>query len=608
MTKRTFRDISCSVSRFTRSKKPRLNVGLSYHNKKKHPWIPATKTYNYMNDDPLIDWLELTKFKNRKRSLSIDNSISGSFTEYIRSRGIEFEKQIVEYIDKNIHPVVKVDDFYSKSGVEQTKKLLKMGIPIIHSAPLCHEPSKTYGVADLIVRSDYLFKIAPNTLQDKSELEHGCRFSNDYHYVVIDIKFTTLNLNCEGKYLLNQGSIPAYKSQLWIYNRALGYIQKYNAKCSYILGRRWTYRSKNIKYCNEKCFDRLGIIEMNKYDHKIIEKAKKAVRWCRSVTQNGYKWTLNPPSRDELYPNMCKDNYKWNSTKQEISKNLGEITQIWMCGVKNRKKAFLKGIRDWKDSNASSESFGFSGSRGVIIDKMLNINKQNTKKILPETLSEMNMTWRDSNDEVFVDFETFNDLFTNDNDNVSIQSRGNLIYQIGVGFVEDNTWNYKYFICEKPTKDEEFKIMKEFIDFLNSKNISTAWYWHAETNFWKSSCNSQFNRDDISQEDRNEIITWDLSSTWKDLRKLFVKEHIVIKGCFSYGLKDIGKNMKLLNLITTPIESECSNGKTAMIQAWKCYQKFNNPLKCGAMKDVIQYNEYDCRLLCDIITYLRQNH
>jgi len=64
----------------------------------------------------------------------------------------------------------------------------------------------------------------------------------------------------------------------------------------------------------------------------------------RDVRNNGVKWNVNPPSRDELYPNMCRDNVKWSSTKRTMAENLGEITSVWMCGVKNRAKAFENGV------------------------------------------------------------------------------------------------------------------------------------------------------------------------------------------------------------------------------------------------------------------------
>ena len=277
-----------------------------------------------------------------------------------------------------------------------------------------------------------------------------------------------------------------------------------------------------------------------------------------------------------------------------MSQNLGEITSVWMCGVKNRAKAFENGVRDWRDPRATSSTLGVNGTRGVIVDKMLQINRQATTMVSPSVVSEDHMEWRSCDNEVFVDFETFSDIFKEDEEDVTVQKRDNLIYQIGLGY-NDNGWKYKYFICHEPTKNEEFRIMKEFMDFLKSRNTEVAWYWHAEDNFWKRACNIQFNRPDITPEDKDQIIYWNMTSKWRDMRKLFVKEHIVVRGCFGYGLKNIARSLKNMNLIDTPLESECSNGRTAMVQAWKCYQKFERPWKCGAMKDVTQYNEFDCR-------------
>ena len=73
-------------------------------------------------------------------------------------------------------------------------------------------------------------------------------YSRPYHYIVIDIKFSTLPLRANGKHLLNSGSYPAYKAQCLIYTDAIGLIQGYTSRYAFILGRRWKYTQKLIKY------------------------------------------------------------------------------------------------------------------------------------------------------------------------------------------------------------------------------------------------------------------------------------------------------------------------------------------------------------------------
>ena len=61
-------------------------------------------------------------------------------------------------------------------------------------------------------------------------------------------------------------------------------------------------------------------------------------------------------------------------------------------------------------------------------------------------------------------------------------------------------------------------------------------------------------------------------------------------------------------LISTKIESECSNGLMASINAWKEYQTNPDPINSGVMKDIKKYNEFDCKVMWDILRYLRKNH
>ena len=58
----------------------------------------------------------------------------------------------------------------NKSKFDETIKYIKTGVPIIEQAMLCNYDNKTYGVADLLIRSDYLhkiFKTSPLTSEEE---------------------------------------------------------------------------------------------------------------------------------------------------------------------------------------------------------------------------------------------------------------------------------------------------------------------------------------------------------------------------------------------------------------------------------------------------------
>ena len=61
-------------------------------------------------------------------------------------------------------------------------------------------------------------------------------------------------------------------------------------------------------------------------------------------------------------------------------------------------------------------------------------------------------------------------------------------------------------------------------------------------------------------------------------------------------------------MITAILETNCSSGLSAMIKASNCYKYNSDPDTCEVMQDIRKYNEYDCKVLWEIITYLRNNH
>ena len=201
--KRTISDVYPN----TRSKNPSLLCGLtaSFFKRRKTEWVSATKLYNYMQDDPIIDWFQNSvNTQNRSRSYSELNfsETTQNFEQYIKNKGIDFENNIVKYINNNIHQVVTVSSIYNKESVKKTISYMKQGVPIIHSASLSNTKNNTYGIADLLIRSDYIKKIS----QDTEVIESGCKFSKDWHYVVIDIKYSTIPLDSKKRCILNSGS------------------------------------------------------------------------------------------------------------------------------------------------------------------------------------------------------------------------------------------------------------------------------------------------------------------------------------------------------------------------------------------------------------------
>ena len=219
-----------------------------------------------------------------------------------------------------------------------------------------------------------------------------------------------------GKNLRNSNSIPAYKGQLCIYNDALAEMQGFDPGKSYILGKRWSHEKtvsgKRISTTCNDCFDKYGEIDYTGYDKKYKKETQNALDWLQELDENGTDWKLYPPTNENLYPNMKnKYDYPYHSEKKELAEQIGEITQIWYCGVKNRKLAHAKGITSWKDPRCNAQVMGLRGRIGETVDKTLEVNREAEPLIyIDPSFVDTGLHKKNSNIEFYVDYETINNV------------------------------------------------------------------------------------------------------------------------------------------------------------------------------------------------------
>ena len=189
---------------------------------------------------------------------------------------------------------------------------MERGTPVIYQGVLWDAENRNYGSPDFLVRSDALRELFPEDISASDAVAPAPDLGADgWHYRVVDTKFTTLHFNSTGAGLTD-ASYPAYKAQLYIYNRMLGRLQGYLPAQSYLLGRGWQYErrieGKRVVHRGDNALERLAPIEQ---DGKagggvsIAAAVEDALRWVRRVRSEGASWQLLPePSTPELYPNM----------------------------------------------------------------------------------------------------------------------------------------------------------------------------------------------------------------------------------------------------------------------------------------------------------------
>ena len=511
----------------------------------KLPVISATKVHNYLKKDPILDWVNL--YGEKKQS---DKSL-----QHILNRGILFENEVVNYLRKQFN-VKTVSDKYSNFYAKKTISYMKQGIPIIHSAPLYHPHLRLRGIADLLIRKDILHQIINNVEETK-----------DTSYVVIDIKYTTINLRSDKIHILNSPNILAYKGQVYIYNEILNYIQKSKGTRAYLLGHRYKVNDQIFN----SCFSHLGTVDFSGVDKAIPSQTSFAIDWYRDLILHGKSWDIHNPHRIELFPNMTNH----DNNLSQLAEQIREITMIWQCGYLQRKLAFEHKVTSWRDPKCTAELLGFKGKRAELINNILNINRDETIKT-GEIVTKSNLDWLVDDDVAYVDFETTNNILQSGL-NIPVIST---VFMIGIYYKDQSDWKYTCFCCKELTYEEEARIALDFVQFVNKINNPKLVMWYAEETLW----NKLITKHNLPQ------------VNWFNLYDKFIKEPILIKGCFSFGLKAIVKA-----LYGTAKEGNCTNGLDALIHTYISYQKGE-----GVTEDVIKYNEMDCKNLYLIVTNLKE--
>jgi putative phage-type endonuclease len=587
-------------------------------------WVGATAVRNYMLKDPLLDWLNIYGKGPRKKITGFDNAVqyyeqdakdASPFINHLKVKGIQFEDAVMHTIRKKFpDDVVTIANYYQARQADKltaTIAAMKAGVKVIYQGVLHNPHDKTYGIADLIVRSDFINELVSDACDIE---EHGCVFSPDWHYLIIDIKHSTLMLRADGVHLLNQGSALAYKAQILIYMRALNRIQEYRAVNAYILGRKWHYTTKHIKHEGFGWFDKLGTVDFSAADNGVVLPTNKAIQWVRYVKSHGSTWSIDPPNRIELYPNMCNhSDAPWRATKQKMAHKIGEITSMWYCGVEARNKAVRAGVKSWRDSKCNAKLLGVNGVKtGPTLDKILAINRSTKHTILPKYVAASPKTGKVR---FFLDFETVSSLTEEIPLNSPFTISEQFIFMVGIGWTIDidsngvdlPKWHYKCLTVDAINEENEKKIFLEMHALIKSVLCK----YNADRDFiiyhWSNAERTIYNK-----ANKKYNVDGRLNPHWYDLCKFFKNEPIVIKGAFNFGLKSITTAMNKLGLLSTSYATDgILDGLNAMVKAIECSAE---AVRLGVsmktmpvVQRIMEYNEIDCKVMMDILEYVLNN-
>ena len=611
-------------------------------------WVSAGRTRNWMLDDPLIDWLRLYgKDRDYIPKQELDSYVEElDFLTFIFERGQKFEAGIRRLLGETYEVATIAQDYReiaSLSKAEETFSVMQRGVPVIYQGVLWDAQNLNYGSPDFLVRSDILHELFPNAFSEAEALVVAPGLgTGNWHYRVVDTKFTTLHFNAAGTQLNNDRRRLPYKAQLYIYNRMLGRLQGYLPPESYLLGRGWQQGTGSRATRGSNALERLGPVPQDgtvANGAPISDEVDIALAWVRRLRAKGNQWQLLPtPSVPELYPNMSgfddgemmldigpgewepgagpdESDEHWVGVKKWLAGALKELTQLWQVGVRSREQAHAAGVWSWDDPRVTPGLVGVGGpTTEPTLQQILEVNTGDGPLVLPLRIEKTRHEWHAAPGlEFYVDFEFCSDL----NDDFSrLPEKGGqpLIFMIGCGHMENNQWQFRSFTTDGLTEEEEIRIIREWVDHMRAaqerldpeNRQPRIFHWsHAEVTQLERAYNSARTR-------HGERADWP-ELGWFDFQMRVMRgEPVTVRGALGFGLKAVAKAMHSHGLIEIDWADSQVDGLGAMVGAWRCdteaQQKGMSMTELPLMREIAAYNEVDCRVMMETIRYLRANH
>lgn len=483
--------------------------------------------YNYYQKDFLNQW-----FRENDYLVPVSK-----FKECIQDKKNQFYSLILKDITSR-HPILFVP-------MDKDLSILKEGHPI-----LCKVSLDTFNKVSFLVRSDKLHLFFKTNPLDRETRRVGCSYSKDWHYRLVHLCFRTIPLTKDETTLTNSIDCKILKSRMNELNTLLGEIQGYTPSSGYIIGRQ--YKSSSGRY--------------RRYNDKIC-----------SIDFEGIPSIPTRMTSVEDSLNM-KYESEYQSHKERVARKRKDVTLIWNCGISHRDLLEKQGIHGFMDSRCTAEAMGITGIRASTINAIISQQQSDTLITLPpDSLEEVPL-------EYYVDFETIPACLLDPVTTIDTPTSNVFLFLIGVGWLDKGEWKYKSFVARDLSFLSEYRLLKEFIEFIPTGARLFHWH-HAEPTQFTSAL-KRHRQSDISLD-------------WFDLEEYFRVNRITVKNCFNFKLKPLCKALNNHKLIHLTWEENITNGLDCSVVALESF------LRNEKLDDVILYNEYDCKALSELTRLLR---
>jgi uncharacterized protein len=327
-----------------------------------------------------------------------------------------------------------------------------------------------------------------------------------------------------------------------------------------------------------------------------VDLAERRERYLR-IAHDGE--SQRPWEHIDIAPNYGRSDERWSAAKGAMMARVpgGAVEQMWYIGQEARRKLHATGIMSLDALLAADPS---TLPKGVLKQPkamlaILEANREGRCLRASEAAPPMRRV------ELFVDCEFFSNI------NVDFEREWPdlhgtpMIFMIGVGWMEANTWHYQDFIATAETHCAELAMLSAFSQFVTE--ISNGDYANFALYHWSHAERTQMQaaaeRHALASNHRLRMLPWD------DLEQRCRQHACAIPGAWSYSLKAIGKALTAIDPGYDPQwPVDLGDGNTAQVMGWYAYQ-CPDPLESYEMRQLRTYLAADCRATYQVLRWLR---
>ena len=454
------------------------------------------------------------------------------------------EDHLVDYIEQ-LHgaPTASPTPYYSHCQAESEAHTLALRAryALGEISPLLQDAGRRLQVhVDAVVGADTV-----------RELTGGECSLPDGSYPIL-IRNTRLQLLADGVTLSNAKTTVAVKAQLAVACAALA------VTTGLVLGKA----------------DAWALVDISGPDRASVAVADRAAEWAHAVRASHGEMSMDPPSRPELYPNMRvdTDNPLARKIKNDLAVKNAEITMVRGLSTAHRARALQQGIVSWRDPRLNARVLQLRSKPAVrVVDAILVANRAADPNV-----DRAKVASSCEPGDVFIDIETLGAMHAELPD---------MVFMIGIGYADNQ---FECFVANEATFEEERRVVDALLLRLTELGAKRLMHWAPyEVKVFRK------------LEERHGISIIQ-TRHWVDMCAALEASGYCPKHAFSYSLKSIAPAMHRLGMIDTIWDSQCTDGLTAMFNAFTAYRTG----ELAVLRDIEQYNRVDVLTTLEIWRYL----